>query len=61
MKFFAGKQIIHPSQVTIVQDEFVPSRTVIRRAQRLIEEFNRQQKEGKVRITKTTIQLKILI
>jgi citrate lyase beta subunit len=44
---FSGKQIIHPGQVSIVQEAFTPSDDAIRYAVRVIETFDASQKEGK--------------
>jgi citrate lyase beta subunit len=43
---FAGKQIIHPSQVGPVQEAFTPSEEAINYAQRVIETFEAHQAEG---------------
>ena len=44
---FSGKQIIHPNQVTPVQESFTPSDQAIAYAQRVVETFITSQKEGK--------------
>lgn len=44
---FSGKQIIHPNQVSIVQEAFTPSAEEIAYAKRIIETFEASQKEGK--------------
>ena len=44
---FSGKQIIHPDQVTPVQEAFTPSAESIEYAQRVVEAFTASQKEGK--------------
>ena len=44
---FSGKQIIHPSQVPVVQEAFTPSDEAIRHAIRVIETFEESQSEGK--------------
>ncbi|XP_015219017.1 citramalyl-CoA lyase, mitochondrial isoform X2 [Lepisosteus oculatus] len=44
---FTGKQVIHPSQIKIVQEEFSPSPERIRWAQELIDAFEEHQKLGK--------------
>ncbi|HLO29477.1 MAG TPA: CoA ester lyase [Anaerolineales bacterium] len=44
---FSGKQIIHPNQVTAVQEAFTPSREAIAYAQRVVNSFAASQKEGK--------------
>ena len=43
---FSGKQIIHPNQVSIVQDAFTPNAAEIKDAQRLVDEFNKYQTAG---------------
>ena len=44
---FSGKQIIHPSQVEVVQEAFTPSDEAIEYAQRVVRAFAASQKEGK--------------
>ena len=44
---FSGKQIIHPNQVSVVQDAFTPSDSAIEYAKRIVESFESSQKEGK--------------
>ena len=44
---FSGKQIIHPNQVSAVQEAFTPSEEAIAYARRIIETFELSQKEGK--------------
>ncbi len=44
---FSGKQIIHPNQVTVVQEAFTPSDESIAYARRIVETFEASQKEGK--------------
>ena len=44
---FGGKQIIHPNQVTPVQEAFTPSDEAITYAQRLVDAFTASQKEGR--------------
>lgn len=44
---FSGKQIIHPNQVSIVQEAFTPSQEALAYAQRIVETFEASQKEGK--------------
>jgi len=44
---FSGKQIIHPSQVSAVQDAFTPSNDAIEYARRIVESFEASQREGK--------------
>ena len=44
---FSGKQIIHPNQVTPVQEAFTPSQEAIAYAQRVVNAFSASQKEGR--------------
>ena len=44
---FSGKQIIHPNQVSAVQEAFTPSDEAIQYAVRVIETFEESQSEGK--------------
>lgn len=44
---FTGKQVIHPSQVPIVQAAFTPSAEKIEWATNLIKEFREHEQEGK--------------
>jgi len=44
---FSGKQIIHPNQVSTVQEAFTPSDESIAYARRIVETFEASQKEGK--------------
>ncbi|GAB4501364.1 MAG: citrate (pro-3S)-lyase subunit beta [Anaerolineales bacterium] len=44
---FTGKQIIHPAQVEPVQRAFTPSDEAIAYAQRVVETFEANQREGK--------------
>jgi citrate lyase beta subunit len=44
---FAGKQIIHPTQVGPVQSAFTPSEEAIAHARRVVATFEASQKEGK--------------
>jgi citrate lyase beta subunit len=44
---FSGKQIIHPNQVSAVQDAFTPSNDEIEYAGRIVESFEASQREGK--------------
>lgn len=45
---YTGKQIIHPSQISIVQEAFLPSEEKVEWATRLLTEFAIFQSEGKV-------------
>lgn len=44
---FAGKQVIHPNQIPIVQEAFTPSDEEVAYAQRIVETFEASQKEGR--------------
>ena len=44
---FSGKQIIHPNQVSAVQEAFTPSEEAIEYAQRVVRAFSASQKEGR--------------
>jgi len=44
---FVGKQIIHPNQVTPVQEAFTPSEDAIAYARRVVETFEASQQEGR--------------
>jgi citrate lyase subunit beta-like protein len=44
---FSGKQIIHPNQVSVVQEAFTPSDSAIEYAKRIVESFESSQNEGK--------------
>jgi len=48
---FTGKQVIHPAQVPIVQEAFLPSKEKIEWAKELLEEFKKQEATGKGAIT----------
>jgi citrate lyase beta subunit len=43
---YTGKQIIHPSQVTPVQEAFTPDQAAIETARRLVEAFQAHQAKG---------------
>lgn len=45
---YTGKQIIHPGQIDIVQEAFLPSKEKIKWAKGLIDAFNEHQTIGKV-------------
>ncbi|KAE8625892.1 hypothetical protein XENTR_v10006432 [Xenopus tropicalis] len=47
MMGFTGKQVIHPSQVPIVQEQFTPSADKIKWAHELISAFQEHQRLGK--------------
>lgn len=44
---FSGKQIIHPNQVSAVQEVFTPSDDAIAYAKRIVETFEASQNEGR--------------
>lgn len=44
---FSGKQIIHPNQMSAVQEAFTPSDDAIAYAKRIVESFESSQKEGR--------------
>lgn len=44
---FSGKQIIHPNQVSAVQEAFTPSDDEVDYARRIVETFESSQREGK--------------
>jgi citrate lyase beta subunit len=44
---FSGKQVIHPSQVPVVQEAFTPSIEEVGYAKRVIESFETSQREGR--------------
>jgi citrate lyase subunit beta/citryl-CoA lyase len=44
---FVGKQVIHPGQIPIVHEAFTPSADRVRRAERILEAWNRAQAEGR--------------
>lgn len=44
---FTGKQVIHPSQIEIVQRAFSPSKEKIQWARELIQSFDTHQQSGK--------------
>ncbi|XP_046903134.1 citramalyl-CoA lyase, mitochondrial [Hypomesus transpacificus] len=43
----AGKQVIHPGQVGVVQEEFSPSKERVQWASELIAAFQEHQQQGK--------------
>ncbi|KAJ8964398.1 hypothetical protein NQ314_004935 [Rhamnusium bicolor] len=45
---YTGKQVIHPGQVPVVQEAFLPTKTQIDWAQGLLRSFEEHQKTGKV-------------
>ena len=44
---FSGKQVIHPSQVSVAQEAFTPSDAAIQYAKRIVESFESSQREGR--------------
>lgn len=44
---FTGKQVIHPSQIEVVQQAFTPSTEKIEWARELIQAFDTHQQSGK--------------
>lgn len=46
---YTGKQVIHPGQVPVVQEAFLPNERQIEWARGLLEAFESHQKSGKVR------------
>jgi citrate lyase beta subunit len=48
--FFAGKQVIHPNQIPVVQEQFTPSPEKIQWAEELIAAFKAHQRLGKVNV-----------
>lgn len=44
---YAGKQIIHPNQVDVVQEAFTPEKGEIEKASRLLEAFQKHQAAGR--------------
>lgn len=47
---YTGKQIIHPDQIDIVQESFLPSTERVNWARGLLTAFEEHQKNGKVGI-----------
>lgn len=45
---YTGKQVIHPGQVPIVQEAFLPTKSQIEWAEGLLNSFEQHQKTGKV-------------
>jgi citrate lyase beta subunit len=43
---FAGKQVIHPNQVAVVQEAFTPTPEAVARAERVLAAYARYQAEG---------------
>jgi citrate lyase subunit beta-like protein len=43
---FAGKQVIHPAQITPVQDAFTPTEEAINNAERIMDAYEKQQEAG---------------
>lgn len=47
---YTGKQVIHPGQIEVVQNAFLPSAARIEWANGLLTAFNAHQQDGKVTI-----------
>lgn len=47
---YTGKQVIHPGQIEVVQNAFLPSAARIEWANGLLTAFNEHQMNGKVNI-----------
>lgn len=47
---YTGKQVIHPSQISIVQKAFLPSAEQVKWAQDIVKSFEQHQQQGKVSI-----------
>ena len=45
---FTGKQVIHPCQIPVVQETFLPSKDAIAWAEGLVKAFYEHQQRGKV-------------
>lgn len=45
---YTGKQVIHPSQVPVVQKAFLPNKQQVEWAKGILEAFEVHQKSGKV-------------
>lgn len=45
---YTGKQVIHPGQVPVVQEAFLPTESQIEWAKGLLKSFEDHQKTGKV-------------
>ncbi|KAL1234562.1 Citramalyl-CoA lyase [Trichinella spiralis] len=43
---FTGKQVIHPDQIKIVQDSFMPTAEELGRAKEIVEEFEKKKTSG---------------
>lgn len=46
----AGKQVIHPNQIAVVQEQFTPTLEKIQWAEELIAAFKEHQQLGKVNV-----------
>lgn len=44
---FTGKQVIHPSQISVVQKAFLPTDQKVKWARELLEEFHKHEQSGK--------------
>jgi citrate lyase subunit beta-like protein len=47
---FDGKQTIHPSQIPVIQESFLPSSDKVQWAKELIDEFVKHEQSGKIHI-----------
>lgn len=52
INLLAGKQVIHPNQIAVVQEQFSPSAEKIKWAEELIAAFKEHQQLGKVNVLK---------
>lgn len=50
INLFIGKQVIHPNQIAVVQEQFSPSPEKIKWAEELIAAFKEHQQLGKVNV-----------
>lgn len=50
INLLVGKQVIHPSQIAVVQEQFSPSSEKIKWAEELIAAFKEHQQLGKVNV-----------
>ena len=53
---FTGKQVIHPTQIPVVQEAFSPAQEKVEWASSLIQDFNKYQESGQV----TNLSLSII-
>lgn len=50
VSLLAGKQVIHPNQIAVVQEQFTPTLEKIQWAEELIAAFKEHQQLGKVNV-----------